>query len=191
MFAFVFSALTAATPPQQKQTTSKASAHATRKASPQSQSSTSDSYKNGEPRYACLVPPDAQEESPTLVSDSSINGDHVFLNDRIQPDEVVFWRIPDHKVLIITDITVQNRSPGDLPVDPLAFSDFALTAPSSGQDPFNLTVVGNTSLSEHFQTGLVEAHNGIFANFIRIWNQNNGSAPFIEFTITGVLKDCH
>jgi hypothetical protein len=115
------------------------------------------------------------------ISNVSVNQGRVYLNDRVEHGNEVNWEIPKGKVFIITDIIVQNRAPGDIPVQQTDFTRFSITSPS-GQDTF-FTVVGNDTLSEHFITGLC-----VIDNF-RFYNLPNSSASFAEFVITGLLQN--
>jgi hypothetical protein len=111
----------------------------------------------------------------------------ISLNQRISPDEGSdIFSIPDDKVLVVTDIVIQNRNPGDEPVTSTAFSRVVL-GPGSG-DPTNiaagdffLTVVGNDTLNIHFSTGRVVEKR------FRVLNVINSTAPFIEFLVNGFL----
>jgi hypothetical protein len=111
----------------------------------------------------------------------------VTFNGRIQPDEQSpTFSVPSKELLVITDVVIQNRRPGDEPVDPSAFSRVDLgqvldnTGSLSEHDIF-FTVVGNETLNLHFVTGLRVPHQ------FRVLNVINSSATFIEFTITGFL----
>lgn len=111
----------------------------------------------------------------------------ISLNGRIQPSEgSEIFSIGDNKVLVVTDIVIQNRKPGDEPVSPAAFSRVILgpgfSDPSNiGPGDFFLTVVGNDTLSIHLSTGRVVEER------FRVFNAGNSSAPFIEFLINGFL----
>lgn len=88
-------------------------------------------------------------------------------------------------VLVVTDVVIQNRAPGDEPVEPFQFSrvdlgQFRTTDPAGPHDIF-FTIVGNDTLNVHFATGLRSPIQ------FRVLNVINGTAPFIEFTITGFL----
>jgi len=112
-------------------------------------------------------------------------GSIVMFNGRLLPDEMSpIFAVPSDKILVITDVVIQNRAGGDEPVDALAFSrivlgGFRITQPS-GADIF-FTVVGNNTLNLHFSTGMQ------VVDGFRVLNVINSSAPFIEFTITGLL----
>jgi hypothetical protein len=111
----------------------------------------------------------------------------VSLNQRIEPGQGSnIFSIPPKRVLVLTDIVIQNRSPGDAPVAPTESSRLVLGPgfddPSNITDlDFFLTVVGNDTLNIHFQTGRVVEER------FRIFNSNASSAPFIEFIINGFL----
>jgi hypothetical protein len=111
----------------------------------------------------------------------------ISLNERLQPgDGSDIFSIPDDKVLVVTDIVIQNRSPGDAPVTPTAFSRVTLGPgfgdPSNfGPGDFTLTVVGNETLNIHFSTGRVVEER------FRVFNVGNSTAPFIEFLVNGFL----
>lgn len=117
--------------------------------------------------------------------------DFVWLNDRLQPTEGSAgsgdprFTIPSGKILVVTDIVIQNRSPGDSPVPESDFSRLFI----SGDGAFNtgtdyvLTVVGNRTLNLRLQTGIR------VKNRFRVFNAPNSSAPFIEYQISGYLAD--
>jgi hypothetical protein len=114
----------------------------------------------------------------------------VSLNQRIEPGQGSdIFSIPPNRVFVLTDIVIQNRSPGDAPVTPTEFSRLVLGPgvlvlpdPSNfGPGDFILTVVGNETLNIHFQTGRVVEER------FRVFNVGNSSAPFIEFIINGFL----
>ena len=120
--------------------------------------------------------------------------DFVLLNGRIEAGkDSAGFLTPHGKVFIITDITVQNRMPGDGPVYPTHFSRLFMGqvsgyncntgSPPNVQSGFDIcyTVVGNETLNIHYQTGLV-ATSGF-----RLNNAGNSSATFVEFTICGYL----
>jgi hypothetical protein len=105
----------------------------------------------------------------------------VYLNDRIQALEERYWNVPADRLFVITDIVVQNRAPGDLPVQSSQFTRFSFTSPA-GTTVF-FVVVGNETFSEHFTTGMPVSGSFQFMNVA------NSTAPFIELVITGVLRD--
>lgn len=113
---------------------------------------------------------------------ANVNGNMVYLNSRVASNRQAFYAPPVNKVLVITDIIVQNRAPGDEPVAETQFTRFSITSPA-GLDTF-LTVVGNRTFSEHFLSGLV------IPSLFRFMNVTNSSAPFVEVVITGTLRDC-
>ena len=128
------------------------------------------------------------------IGQTKINGDLVFLNGRIAPNNEAFWDLPQGKAFLLTDIIVQNRAPGDSPVSETSFTRFVITSPLNvdelpGQNIVSgdifFTVVGNTTFSQHFESAMP-----ITARVFRFLNVINSSAPFVEFTITGVLADC-
>jgi hypothetical protein len=129
------------------------------------------------------IPGVAQGKSP--ISDKAIT-----FTDRLRPSEVSPrtspFMVPSGRVLVITDVVIQNRAPGDEPVDPSQFSrvvlgQFLTVNEPTGQEIF-YTVVGNDTLNIHFTTGLQVSHR------FRVYNVVNSSAAFIEFTITGFLE---
>ncbi|MHC1781964.1 MAG: hypothetical protein AB9891_04215 [Anaerolineaceae bacterium] len=118
----------------------------------------------------------------------------VLLNGRTEKDkESSLYMVPEGKVLVITDITAQNRNPGDAPVADNAFSRLEMgqfsgylchksqTPPQSTSFDLCYSIVGNQTLNLHFQTGMVVEHG------FRLINACNSSAAFIEFTICGYL----
>lgn len=135
-----------------------------------------------EEHFRCAVSAASNPASLKPFSVSVVNGDHVFLNARVLPSAEVWFAVPAMKVLLITDLIVQNRAAGDKPVQPAQFSRIAITAPTGG-DAF-LSVAGNGTLSEHLRTAIVER------SALRFYNLPNSSAPFVEVFITGVLRDC-
>lgn len=112
----------------------------------------------------------------------NVNGNVVYLNARVSPKGEAFYAPPAKKVLVITDLIVQNRAPGDDPVTETQFTRMTITSPAGG-DTF-LSLVGNRTLSEHFQSGLV------ITSLFRFMNVISSSAPFVEVVITGTLHDC-
>ncbi len=117
----------------------------------------------------------------TPIGTISVKQGLVYLNDRIQPDSSRFYTIPQGRLFVLTDIVVQNRAPGDTPVQSTQFTRFSITSPA-GSDVF-FDVVGNDTLSQHFTTGLC------ISESFRFLNLNNSTAPFVEFHITGFLRD--
>lgn len=115
------------------------------------------------------------------IGNIAVKHNHVYLNDRLAPDSERFFDIPTGKLFVVTDIVVQNRAPGDAPVSTTQFTRFAITSPT-GADVF-FDVVGNDTLSQHFTTGLP------VSNFFRFLNVINSDAPFVEFHVTGILRD--
>ena len=111
----------------------------------------------------------------------------VSLNQRIQPGQGSdIFSIPPNRVFVLTDIVIQNRSPGDAPVAPtessrLVFGSGFKDPSNMGPGDFFLTVVSNETLNIHFVTGRV-----VEGRF-RIFNSGSSSAPFIEFIINGFL----
>src|SRR5262249_49332431 len=63
------------------------------------------------------------------IAQIKVNGDLVFLNGRILPDNEAFWELPQGKAFLLTDIVVQNRAPGDTPVSETSFTRFVITSP--------------------------------------------------------------
>jgi hypothetical protein len=127
---------------------------------------------------------------PVQVEITNRSPSPVLFNDRIAPDESsAIFEVPLDKVLVITDIVVQNRAPGDAPVDDslnsrLVLGQFLQTIGETTRaaDIF-LTVQGNDTLNLHFETGML-----VPTNF-RILNSISSQAPFVEFVITGLLRD--
>ncbi len=117
----------------------------------------------------------------TPIGNIAVKHNLVYLNDRLSPDSERFYDIPAGKLFVVTDIVVQNRAPGDAPVAATQFTRFAITSPT-GNDVF-FDVVGNDTLGQHFTTGLPVASSLRFLNVI------NSNAPFVEFHITGHLRD--
>jgi hypothetical protein len=115
------------------------------------------------------------------IGNIAVKHNLVYLNDRLSPDSPRFYDIPTGKLFVVTDIVVQNRAPGDTPVSPTQFTRFSITSPT-GNDVF-FDVVGNDTLSQHFTTGLPVSGSFRFLNVI------NSNAPFVEFHITGLLRD--
>jgi hypothetical protein len=105
----------------------------------------------------------------------------VYLNARVSPSQEVYWEVPAGRSFVLTDMTVQNKAPGDGPVPATNFTRFAITSPC-GSDTF-FHVVGNNTLSEHYITGLP------IAGTFRFFNLGNSNAPFAEFHMTGYLAD--
>jgi hypothetical protein len=114
----------------------------------------------------------------------------VSLNDRISPSEGSdILSIPHGSVFVLTDIVIQNRSPGDAPVSPTAFSRVTLgpgfdDVSNIGAGDFFLTVVGNETLNIHFTTGRVVEERFRVFNSVSVGINN---APFIEFIINGFI----
>lgn len=115
----------------------------------------------------------------------------VSINDRLQPADQSagpgrdFFTIPANKILVITDIVIQNRAPGDNPVADTDFSRLTLSGdPTFGPgSDFTLTVVGNRTLNLHFSTGIRTQTR------FRVLNAPNSSAPFVEYIVNGYLAD--
>jgi hypothetical protein len=120
--------------------------------------------------------------------------DFVLLNGRIEKDkESSLYMVPEGKVLVVTDITAQNRNPGDAPVADNAFSRLEMgqfsgylchksqTPPQSTSFDLCYSVVGNQTLNLHYQTGMVVDHG------FRLINAGNSSSAFVEFVICGYL----
>jgi hypothetical protein len=122
--------------------------------------------------------------SPIAGAQQNKISDFVTFNGRITPEqESPSFNVPSGTVLVITDVVIQNRAPGDEPVHPSQFSrvDLGQFLTTDSAEPTDLffTVVGNDTLNIHFTTGLrAPAH-------FRVLNVISGTAPFIEFTITG------
>lgn len=114
------------------------------------------------------------------IGNVSVKCGFVYLNDRIAPDAQEFFQVPNGTALLITDIVVQNRAPGDGPVGAADFTRFAITSPN-GSDVF-FHVVGNDTLNLHFTTGI------LVSGDFRFYNVVNSTAPFVEFHITGRLQ---
>ena len=117
----------------------------------------------------------------TPIGNISVKQGFVYLNDRIQPDNQRFYTIPQGRLFVLTDMVVQNRAPGDAPVQPTQYTRVSITSPVGTDVVFE--VVGNDTLSQHFTTGLCISESFRFLNII------NSSAPFVEFHITGFLRD--
>jgi hypothetical protein len=107
-------------------------------------------------------------------------------NGRITPNQQspTFY-VPSGRVLVITDVVIQNRAPGDEPVGPSQFSrvDLGQFLCKDSKEPHDIfvTIVGNDTLNIHFTTGLRAPLQ------FTVQNVGNSTAPFIEFTITGFL----
>ncbi len=80
---------------------------------------------------------------------------------------------------MITDIFIQNRAPGDVPV---AASQFSRLFLNGDPNDWAITVVGNNPVSLSFTTGV-----RVKATVFRILNVGNSTAPFVEFQINGFL----
>lgn len=115
------------------------------------------------------------------ISNAVVTRNLVYLHHRANPDQPVFWDVPAKRIFMLTDLVVQNRGPGDTPVEAAAYTRFSISAP--GESDAFFTVVGNMTLSEHFTTALP-----ITGKF-RFYNFNGSTAPFVEFVITGYLLD--
>jgi hypothetical protein len=117
--------------------------------------------------------------------------DFIWFNDRLQPAEESAgsghpnFTIPPNRILVVTDIVIQNRSPGDSPVGDTDFSRLFITGDGTigGGADYAVTVVGNRTLSLHFQTGVR------VKNSFRVLNAPNSSAPFVEYLVSGYLAD--
>jgi hypothetical protein len=111
----------------------------------------------------------------------------ISLNGRLAPTQgSEIFSVGDNKVLVVTDIVIQNRNGGDAPVNPDAFSRIVLGPgfdnPSNiGPGDFFLTVVGNDTLNLHFSTGRVVEER------FRVFNVGNSTAPHIEFLVNGFI----
>jgi hypothetical protein len=104
----------------------------------------------------------------------------VLVRARLSPtDQSSDFTPPEGKILVITDIVIQNRVPGDGPVTEDAFSRIFLNT-----DPGDmvLSVVGNQTLDLHFSTGL-----RVKGSSFRALNAVNSTAPFVEILISGYL----
>ncbi len=106
----------------------------------------------------------------------------VYLNARVQPNNSVYWTIPQGRIFLLTDLVAQNKGSGDVPVADSDFTRFSITSPAGATDTF-FHVVGNHTLNLHFKTGLV-----IAADNFRFYNMSNSNATFVEFHITGRLR---
>jgi hypothetical protein len=90
----------------------------------------------------------------------------------------------------VTDIVIQNRTPGDEPVSDFAFSRLFIGPFKQNKDQDRvdqdlvLTAVGNQTVNVHLSTGL-EAEP--FPFFFRVLNAGNSTAPFCEVAVTGLL----
>jgi hypothetical protein len=116
----------------------------------------------------------------TNITTVAVNWGLVYLNDRVAPATIASWDVPAGRVLIITDIVVQNRAPGDAPVAASQFTRFSIPSPN-GTDVFFL-VVGNKTLNLHLRTGIPVSGSFYFHNIV------NSDAPFAEFHIMGRLR---
>jgi hypothetical protein len=117
--------------------------------------------------------------------------DFFAITTRLRAGEDVKFDIPAGETLIITDIVVQNRAPGDEPIDPSQFSRVVFNAilvgsPGTPQSLI-LTAVGNDTLNLHFTTGLRTASSSGAETTREIFNVNNSSAPFFEILVSGFL----
>lgn len=104
----------------------------------------------------------------------------VFVNARLSAsDQTSDFTPPEGRMLVITDIVIQNRAPGDQPVSEDVFSRVFISA-----DPGDmvLSVVGNQTIDLHFGTGV-----RVKGSFFRAYNAVNSTAPFIEIMISGYL----
>jgi hypothetical protein len=151
-----------------------------------------DGHRRSEPKYACSTTP--VSGATPVINNIRVNGGLVFLNDRIEPDNEAFWSLPHGKVFVLTDIVVQNRAPGDEPVATTAFTRFSITSSVNtlelpGKNVVTgdifFTVVGNKTFNAHFESGIP-----ISSRVFRFLNVINSTAPFVEFSITGILHDC-
>jgi hypothetical protein len=121
-----------------------------------------------------------------------IFNNNVLLNERLEHGKnSTPLQIPSNNTLIITDIVIQNRAPGDAPVNQAQFSSicFSNIAENIGEG-FFLTVVGNDTLNLHFKTGVpVRQSHGIQPpqHLLQVQNVGNSTAPFVEVLITGFL----
>lgn len=118
--------------------------------------------------------------------------DFICFNDRLKPKEQSAgydfdkktvresYQIPVYKILVITDIVIQNREPGD---EPVADTDFSRVEISGDPQPFYLTVVGNATINIHFMTGI-----RVKGSF-QVKNLPNSTATFIEYIINGYLAN--
>src|SRR4029453_14029953 len=96
----------------------------------------------------------------------------VLVRARLSPtDESSAFTPPEGKILVITDIVIQNRASGDGPVSGDEFSRIFLNT-----DPGDMvfSVVGNQTLDLHFGTGL-----RVKGTFFRAFNAINSTAPFV------------
>jgi hypothetical protein len=129
----------------------------------------------------------------TYSQEKNRNGNDQFaIHARIAPDNQFEFDIPAGKMLVITDIVVQNRASGDAPVSPSQFSRLFLNLVVFGSSPgkaetLSLTVVGNDTLNLHFTTGLrTEGFTGA-ESLRQIFSGVNSTAPFFEILISGFL----
>jgi hypothetical protein len=109
-----------------------------------------------------------------LAPASSGGGEDALGNQRTS------FEVPLGYTLVVTDIFVQNRSPGD---EPVVESESSRLFLSGDPNDWVATVVGNTALALHFSTG-IEVREPTF----RILNAVSSSAPFIEYQINGFLE---
>lgn len=131
----------------------------------------------------------AQSQADNIAQSAPSREQVVLFNGRLAADEEsMHFEVPSGSSLLITDAVVQNRAPGDNPVAELAFSRLFLgpflanNGQSRIEQDIGLTVVGNNTLNLHFTTGMQVS--GTF----RISNAINSTAPFVEYTITGILS---
>jgi hypothetical protein len=104
----------------------------------------------------------------------------VFIDARLSPTQFTSeFTPPPGRILVITDIVIQNRAPGDGPVTEDVFSRLNI---SSEPGDLVLSVVGNQTLNLHFSTGV-----RVKGSFFRALNAGNSTAPFVEIMISGYL----
>jgi len=93
---------------------------------------------------------------------------------------------------MITDVMIQNKGPGDQPVDPSQYSrivlgqvqdSLELPVPPQNEHDIFFTVIGNEMLNLHLTTGLRATRQFRIGN----WNSAPNSNVLIEFTIAGYL----
>jgi hypothetical protein len=120
---------------------------------------------------------------------SVIFNNNVFLNDRLEKGEnSPPFIIPPKKTFIITDIVIQNRAPGDAPVDANQSSRITLSSFANNIGAgFFLTVMGNETLNLHFSTGVPVQKTAGQEYVLQVQNVGSSTAPFIEYLITGYL----
>jgi len=123
----------------------------------------------------CVSAPTAKSAPP-----GTPEADFVHIEARLEPaTQSSNYTPPDGKILVVTDIVIQNKSPGDEPVLEDRFSRIAVNL---DPDDKMLTVVGNQTLNLHFTTGI-----RVKGPFFRILNVTNSNAPFADISVIGYL----